>query len=369
MIPIAKPVFGDEEFKAVKEVLASGFVVQGKRVEEFETEFANYLKVIHGIAVANGTIALDVALKAVGIKQGDEVIVPDFTFISTANSILFQGAKPIFADVDERTFNLNPSDVLEKITSKTKAIIGVHLFGHPFDIEAIQEICEDYSLTLIEDCAQAHGAEVEGSKVGSFGSIGCFSFYATKNMTTGEGGMITTDDDEIAKVCRLLRNHGESRKYNHTTLGYNYRMTEIQAAIGLAQLQKLEVFNNKRIRNAAYFNTRLKASGLKKPYKKEGVKHVYHQYAITIDENGNFPLTRDEFARHLENEGVGCAIHYPVPIHKQPLYQELGYTDENVRCPVATALSKKILSLPVHPALSEEDLIHIAEAINNLNGK
>ena len=365
-IPISKPVFDEEEANAVKEVLTSGSVAQGKKVEQFENEFANYINVNHAITVANGTIALDVALKALGIKEGDEVFVPSFTFISTANSILFQGAKPVFADVNERTFNINPDDALEKITDKTKAIIGVHLFGHPFDVEAIQDICEDHNLILIEDCAQAHGAEYERRRAGSFGSVGCFSFYATKNMTTGEGGMITTDSNEIAKTCRLLRNHGENQKYCHAMLGYNYRMTDIQAAIGLVQLKKLDGFSEKRINNAVHLNKHLKVSGLNIPSMKKGVKHVYHQYAVTIEEGEGFPMSRDEFMQYLKKKGIGCAIHYPLPIHKQPLYRQLGYTDENVQCPVATALSKKILSLPVHPALTEKDLMHITETINNL---
>ena len=365
MIPISKPVFGEEEINAVKEVLVSGFVVQGKKVEEFENEFADYIGVTHAIAVANGTIALDVALKALKIKQGDEVIVPSFTFISTANSILFQDAKPVFADVDEKTFNINHNDVLEKITSRTKAIIGVHLFGHPFDVNAIQEICEDHNLFLIEDCAQAHGAEYEGRRVGSFGLVSVFSFYATKNMTTGEGGMITTNSSDIAEACRLLRNHGEGQKYYHTTLGYNYRMTDIQAAIGLAQLKKLNGFNEERISHADYFNRHINVEGLKLPHRENGIKHVYHQYAITIEEEEGFPISRTEFMEYLKNKGIGSAIHYPLPIHKQPLYQRLGYTDETVQCPVATALSQKILSLPVHPALTEKDLLYIAEAINN----
>ena len=369
LIPIAKPVIGKEEIRAVEEVLRSGMLVQGKKVEEFERAFSDYINVTHAIAVANGTIALDAALKTLRIKQGEEVIVPSFTFISTANSILFQSAKPVFADVDERTFNISPNDVLEKITDRTKAIIGVHLFGHPFDVKAIQEICEDHNLILIEDCAQAHGAEYEGIKVGSFGIAGCFSFYATKNMTTGEGGMITTNNNEIANVCRQLRNHGESQKYFHTRLGYNYRMTDIQAAIGLAQLNKLDDFNEKRIKHAEYLSKHIKASGLKLPHRKNGITHVYHQYAITIEEEEGVTISRTEFMKYLKNKGIGSAIHYPLPIHKQPLYQRLGYTDETVQCPVATALSQKILSLPVHPALTEKDLVFIAETINNLESE
>jgi len=366
MIPIARPMISDDEIQAVTAVLKSGMLAQSKVVEEFENAFADYVGVRNAIAVSNGTVSLDIALKAIGIKPGDEVIVPSFTFIATANAVLFQGAKPVFADVDERTFNINPNDVLEKVSDKTKAIIAVHLFGHPFDVYAIQEICEDNNLYLIEDCAQAHGAEYEGTKVGGFGIAGCFSFYATKNMTTGEGGMITTNSDEIAKVCRLLRSHGEGQKYQHQMLGYNYRMTDIQAAIGVVQLKKLDDFNEARINNAEYFDEHLKVSGLTLPYKKKGVKHVYHQYAVTIEEEKGFPISRDDFMGYLKDKGIGCAIHYPLPIHKQPLYRRMGYTEENTKCPVATALSGKILSLPVHPALAEEDLIYITETINNI---
>jgi perosamine synthetase len=369
MIPIAKPIIGNDEIQAVTEVLKSGMLAQGKVVEEFETSFADYVGVRNAIAVSNGTVSLDLALKAIGIKPGDEVIVPSFTFISTANAVLFQGAKPVFADVDGRTFNINPEDVSEKISERTKAIIGVHLFGHPFDVDAIQEICEDCNLYLIEDCAQAHGAEYKGKRVGKFGVAGCFSFYATKNMTTGEGGMITTNSDEIAKVCRLLRSHGESQKYLHSRLGYNYRMTDILAAIGVAQLKKLDDLNGKRVNHAEYFDEHLKVAGLTVPYKKKGVRHVYHQYAVTIEEEDGFPVSRDELMKYLSDKEIGCAVHYPLPIHKQPLYQRMGYTDENVTCPVATALSKKILSLPVHPALTEKDLIYIAETIKNLSFK
>lgn len=366
VIPIAKPIIGDEEAKVVATVLQSGMLAQGKQVSEFEERFSEYIGVQNSVAVSNGTVALDLALKASGIQQGDEVIIPSFTFVATANSVLFQSARPVFADVDEKTFNINPDDVLERITAKTKAIIGVHLFGHPFDLEAMQEICEDHHLVLIEDAAQAHGAEYGGKRVGSFG-IGCFSFYPTKNMTTGEGGMITTNSAEIAETCRLLRNHGDSGKYHHMTLGYNYRMTDLEAALGIVQLRKLDGFNAKRIKNAEYFNKNITTSGLKLPYNKSGVKHVYHQYAVTIEDD--FPMSRDEFMEYLRDKGIGSGVHYPLPIHNQPLYQRLGYTSENVRCPVATALSEKILSLPIHPALEEADLRYIAETINTMDGK
>ena len=213
----------------------------------------------------------------------------------------------------------------------------------------------------MEDCAQAHGAEYERKKVGSFG-VGCFSFYATKNIVTGEGGMITTSSSEVAKLCRMLRNHGENGKYNHVILGYNFRMTNIQAAIGIAELRKLDWLNEAPIKNAEFLNKKLKKSGLRVPTKKSNVKHVYHQYAVLVEED--FPMSRDELAEYLKNEGIECAIHYPKPIFEQPLYRNLGYGDE--RCPIAKEISRKILSLPVHPGLSKDDLEYIVETINSV---
>ncbi len=334
-------------------------IASGEWVKRFEEEFTEYVGTKYAVATTSGTVALDITLKALSIKSGDEVIVPDFTFISTANAVLFQGARPAFADVDEGMFNINPEDVLEKITSRTKAVIGVHLFGQPFDVKALREICDDYHLFLVEDCAQAHGAEYNGKRVGA--SLGCFSFYATKNMTTGEGGLVTTDDKEIEKKLRLLVNHGQNQKYMHESLGYNYRMTNIQAAIGIAQLKRLEDFNTKRMNNAEYLNEHLDAD-IKKPFKREDVRHVYHQYVVKLEEG--FPLTRGEFMEYLAENGVGSAIHYPLPIHQQPMYRELGYREQ---CPVATELSGVVLSLPVHPLLTEEHLRHICDVVNGVS--
>lgn len=361
MIPIAKPVIDREEIEDVVKVLKSGIIAQDKIVREFEGKFSEYIEVKNSITVFNGTVALDVALKACGIKEGCEVITTPFTFIATANAVLYQGAKPVFVDIDEQTFNIDPDKILESINSRTKAIVGVHIFGQPFNIDAVLEICEDHNLILIEDSAQAHGAEYKGKKVGSFG-IGCFSFYATKNMTTGEGGMITTNDDEIAELCRLIRNHGENSKYNHVMLGYNYRMTDIQAAIGLAQLKKLDEMNNRRRNNAKYLNRHLNVEGLIKPYEIKHVKHVYHQYVVRLTED--FPMSREEFMEHLKKHGIGCAIHYPKPIYRQPLYVKLGLDD--CYCPVAEKISSQVLSLPVHPALSDADLKRIVEVVNSV---
>ncbi|MEM4489186.1 MAG: DegT/DnrJ/EryC1/StrS family aminotransferase [Desulfurococcaceae archaeon] len=362
-VPIAKPVIEENEIRAVVEVLRSRMLAQGKEVEFFEQEFANYIGVKHAIAVANGTLALDTALKAIGIKPGDEVITTAFTFIATANAILYQGARPVFADIDPKTYNLDPNDVLEKITNKTKAIIVVHLYGQPADMKAFKEIAEDHKLILVEDCAQAHGAEFEGIKVGSLGHVGVFSFYPTKNMTTGEGGIITTNDDEVARKSRLIRDHGQARKYVHEELGYNYRMTNIAAAIGRAQLKKLDILNEKRIQNATYLTKNLaNVRGIITPYVDSLVKHVYNQYVIRVE--NDFPLSRDELATRLEEKGVAVAVHYPLPVHQQPLYKRLGYPQHI--CPNAIIASRKVLSLPVHPLLTIEDLDYVVSIIKEL---
>lgn len=359
-IPIAKPIIGNEEIKAVGDVLKSGMLTQGEDVKRFEEKFSAYIGVKNSIAVSNGTIALDLALKALDLTPGDEVISPAFTFIATSNSILYQGLKPVFSDVDPKTFNIDPESLSERITPKTKAIVGVHLYGQPFDLKAVQQICDDKDLILIEDCAQAHGAEWNGKKVGGFG-VGCFSFYPTKNMTTGEGGMITTDDDALAARLRLLRNHGDTGKYNHVMLGYNYRMMNIQAAIGLVQLERLEEFTEKRIGNAGSLNRNIRTKGLTKPYKAASVRHVYHQYVVRVEDD--FPASRERLMSFLQEKGIGSAVHYPRPIYEQPLYKEMGI--DWPRCPAAEDVSKRVLSLPVHPSLKPEDLEYIANTLNS----
>lgn len=358
-IPIAKPVIGEEESKAVEGILYSGMLTQGEAVKKFEDAFSAYLGVKNSVACSNGTVALDLALKASGIGPGDEVISPAFTFIATANAILYQGAKPVFVDVDPRTFNIDPQDLQDKITARTKAIIGVHLYGQPFDLQAVQQICEDHRLVLVEDCAQAHGAQCDGRKVGSFGT-GCFSFYPTKNMTTGEGGMITTNDDQLAAKLRLMRNHGDTGKYNHIILGYNYRMTNIQGAIGLVQLKSLDKFNQKRIESAEYLNKSLKAEGITTPFMDSGVRHVYNQYVVRVEDR--FSASREKLMAYLESKGIGCAVHYPKPVYRQPLYQQLSL--DRVVCPVSEDVSKRVMSLPVHPSLSKEDLEYIAKTVS-----
>jgi len=363
-IPIAKPLLGREELEAIKEVLESGVLTQGEKVRRFEKEFANYIGVKHAVAVSNGTAALDTALKALKIGPGDEVVTPAFSFVASSNCILYQGAKPVFTDINARTFNIDPSEVSNKITAKTKAIICAHLFGQPADMKELKETAEEHKIALVEDAAQAHGAEYRGQKVGGIGAIGCFSFYATKNMTTGEGGMITTNDSELARRARLIRDHGQTEKYRHVILGYNYRMPEVCAAIGLVQLRKLDGFNRRRRENARLLTKGIqKISGLVPPHVNEGVKHVFYQFVVRVEDD--FPIGRDNLARNLEKVRVGVAVHYPTPIYKQPLYRELGY--EKTTCPTAEDACKRVLSLPVHPSVTKEDIAYTIEILGKVS--
>ncbi len=362
-IPIAKPNFGQEEVNAVKEVLESGILASGPQTRQFEKEFAEYIGVKHAVAVANGTIALDVALKLLNLAPGDEVITSAFSFIASANCILFQNAKPVFADIDPRTYNIEPSDVANKITSKTNAIIPVHMFGQPAKMDALKEIAEDKGIALVEDSAQSHGAEYKGQKAGSIGDMACFSFYATKNMTTGEGGMITTNDQKLARKARLLINHGQSQKYKHDILGYNYRMTELCAAIGLVQLKKLDKFNAKRRENAQLLTEGIhKFHGLAVPYVDKDVIPVFHQYVLKVEED--YPINRDKLADYLTENGVEVAIHYPIPIYRQPLYLKIGY--EGIKCSNTEEACRRVISLPVHPLVDRKDIKFILDVLNEI---
>jgi perosamine synthetase len=360
-IPIARPVIGQDEIAAVSQVLTSGMIAQGERVAEFEQKFSDLCGTTHAVATSNGTTALHAALLAAGIGHGDEVIVPSFSFVATASSVSMCGATPIFCDVDEVTFTINTTQIEERITPRTKAVIGVHLFGQPFDVMGVQQVCEKHNLTLIEDAAQAHGASVNGERVGGFGHLGCFSFYATKNMTTGEGGMVTTSEKAMAERLRQIINHGQTEKYLHTRLGYNYRMTDMAAAIGLVQLKKLEKFNARRRRNAGYLTANIRCRGVITPTVINGAHHVYHQYVIRLSEE--FPMKRSEFVDYLKTKGIGTAVHYPLPIHRQPMYALQNDPDP---CPVSTKLSSCVLSLPVHPMLDGKELSYICDAINRV---
>jgi perosamine synthetase len=349
----------DESLQAVMDVLKSGQLAQGPRVEEFEKEFADYIGTKYAIAVNSGTAALHVGLLAAGIVQGDEVITTPFSFTATANCCLFCGAVPVFVDINDETFDIEPYLIERKISPKTKAIIVVHLYGQPCDMDEILAICKKHNLVLIEDACQAHGAEYGGHKVGSFG-IGCFSFYPTKNMTTGEGGMITTDDEDVARKARMIRQHGQSQRYVHDLLGYNYRMTDIAAALGICQLKNLDAANTKRIRNARYLSEHIsQIEGLLPPYIAPNRKHVFHQYTIKVTES--YELSRDELQQRLNAKRIGCAVYYPTPINKQPLYRRLGY---NGSLPASEAVAEKVLSLPVHPGLVDAELERMVEALH-----
>lgn len=361
-VPIAKPIIGDEEIENVVEVLKSGMIAQGPKVTEFEEKFAQWVGAKYGVAVNSGTAALHVALLSCGIGEGDEVITTPFTFIASGNSILYTGAKPVFADIDLKTYTIDPKSVEKQITENTKAILPVQLYGQSANMDEITEIAEKYGLIVIEDAAQAHGATCNGANVGSMGDMSCFSFYPTKNMTTSEGGIITTDDEDLAEKAKMFRAHGSSSRYHHDAIGYNFRMTDIGAAIGLAQLDKIDGFNEKRIANAAYLNEGLKdVDGVITPYCAYGSKHVYHQYTIRVEKGD-----RDDWVEIINDEGVGTGIHYPIPLYNQPIYKSLGISGN---CPNAELAANNVISLPVHPSLSEDDLDLVIEAVKKASDK
>ena len=356
MISIAKPIIGQEEQNAILEVIASGQLVQGPKVREFEARFAELCGVEHAVATSSGTTALHIAMLAHEIGPSDEVITSPFSFIASANCALYVGARPIFVDIEPDFFTIDPAKVEERITKNTKAIIPVHLYGQSCDMDAIVEIAKKHHLAIIEDACQAHGTTYKGRPIGSFGTA-CYSLYATKNITTIEGGMLVTNDPQIAERARLLRSHGSPRNYEHVMLGYNMRMTDLAAAIGLVQLKKLKEWNSIRRANAAYLSAGLlKIKGIVVPKVRDQAVHVFHQYTIRIPD-------RDNAAQKLREKGIGVGIHYPTPIHQQPLYKQLGYSDV---LPIAEAASREVLSLPIHPSLTKDDLDSIIQAVASL---
>ena len=350
MIPIAEPVLGEEELSNVIKAVKSGWVSsKGEFVTEFETKFAEYCGVKYGTAVTSGTTALHLSLKALGVNKGDEVIIPTLTFIATANAVTYCNAKPVFVDSHPDYWCINPEKIEEKITKKTKAIIPVHLYGHPCDMDAIADIAEDNGLSIVEDAAEAHGAEYKGRKTGSLGDVSCFSFYGNKIITTGEGGMCTTNDEELAEKMKLLRDHAmsEEKTYWHEMVGFNYRMTNLQAAIGVAQLKKLDSFIKKKRKIAEWYNKYLQNS-IKHP-EMPWAKCVYWMYSILIE-------NRDRVIHRLEKSGIESRPFF-YPMHVLPPYRN------NERYPVAEELSKRGINLPSSPNLRMGDIKKIAEVI------
>jgi perosamine synthetase len=351
-------MFGPGEEAAVVDVLRSGVVAMGPRTREFEEAWAAYCGVRHAVFMANGTVALEAAVQALGLGEGDEVIAPSFTFNATASAVLRAGARPVFVDVREDDFNLDPELIEAAITPRTKAIMPVHLYGLMADMAPIQEIAERHGLRILEDAAQAHGATYRGRRAGSFGALAMFSLYATKNITTAEGGFVTTDDDALAERVRLFRNQGMDRRYHHDELGTNLRPTDIAAAIGLVQLAHLDERNEQRRRNAARLNDGLR--GYLTPRVPPGREHIWHQYTV------RFPGERDEIAAALAERSVGTMIYYPIPVHRQAYLQRLLAGAEGQSLPVSDRLASEVVSLPVRPDLTDEELDTVIAAVREV---
>ena len=358
-IPAAKPIIGEEEREAVDRVLRSGMVAQGPEVAAFEQEFgAHFADGRETVAVNSGTAGLHLGLLAAGIGPGDEVIVPSFTFAATGNSVALTGASPVFADIEPEHFSLDPASVEAAITPRTKAIMPVHLYGHPAHMTELQAIADRHGLAIFEDAAQAHGAALGGRKVGTFGRFAMFSLYPTKNMTSGEGGMIVADGPELARAARLLRNQGMEQQYRNEVVGFNARMTDIHAAIGRVQLTKVDAWTSQRQRNAAFLDENLR--GVVVPPVAPGATHVYHQYTIRVTDD------RDGFVSALREEHqIGSGVYYPIPNHRLP---SLARYAPGLELPETERAASEVVSLPVHPSLTEGDLERIVSAVNAVAG-
>lgn len=353
-IPAAKPIIGDAEREAVDAVLRTGMLAQGAEVAAFEQEFSQVLlDGRHVVAVNAGTTGLHLGLLAAGVGPGDEVIVPSFTFAATANSVALTGATPVFADIEPDHFCLDAAHVESLVTERTKGIMPVHLYGHPADMTALGDVARRHGLAVYEDAAQAHGASLHGRQVGTFGTFAMFSNYPTKNMTSGEGGMVSTSDADIDHTLRLLRNQGMLRQYENEIVGFNARMTNLHAAIGRVQLTKVLGWTRTRQENARFFDTHLEGVGV--PAVADGAVHVYHQYTITVSDD------RDGFVKALKEEHqIGSGVYYPVPNHRLPSF---GRAED---LPVTERACRTVVSLPVHPSLDDEDRERIVTAVNTL---
>jgi perosamine synthetase len=369
LIPINLPKIDEEEIEAVVKVMRSGILTTGlgagPKVTEFEQNYAKFAGVKHAISVNTGTAALHAAIMAAGVKQGDEVILPSFTFVATAEAIVLAGGKPIFADIDPETFTLSPQAVGRAITEKTKAIVPVDLYGLPADIKPIREVTTNRNIAIVDDCAQSHGATYEGKPAGAFADIACWSLYAAKNIGTGEGGVVTTDNDQLAETVRMIRTHGEKVKYQSLMLGTNYRMTEIQAAIGVVQLKKLLVFLAKRSRNAEKLTILLRQSekseqlGLPPQFK----DRASSWYLYTVRIKNATQTQRDSIIEQMHEKGIGAEAYYSTPVHQMPYYKQ---TFGNFDLPRTEEAARQVISLPIHPGVTDQQLDFIAETFLHL---
>jgi perosamine synthetase len=354
-IPISRPYIGEEEKRAVLEVLDSGILAMGPRVAALESAVAQLVGVHHAVATSSGTTALHLALLAHGVGPGDEVLTSPFTFVASVNAILFCGAKPVFADIDPDTFNIDPDRVEAALTPRTKVLMPVHLYGQPADMSRIAAIAKHRNLTIVEDAAQAIGARYMGKHVGGFGTA-CFSLYATKNVMSAEGGIVTTDDDDVADQMRLLRNHGMRKRYHYESLGFNFRMTDVHAAIALAQLGRMAQTTERRRENAKRLTSGLR--GVSTPIVCPGAEHVWHQYTVRVPGG-----RRDEYAQRLGEQGIGTGIFYPLGVHRFP---HVAAAAGEGHFAITDKAADEVLSLPVHPLVENEDVDRIIEAVNSL---
>jgi predicted pyridoxal phosphate-dependent enzyme len=363
MISIASPIVESEEIKAVNDVLESGMLAQGPKTAQLEEDWAKYCGTKYALAVNSGTAAIHSALYAAGVREGDEVITTPYSFIATINPILMLGARPVLVDIDSATFNIDVTKIEAAVTSKTKAIVPVDLYGQPCEWDELRAVADKHNLMIIEDACQAIGADYKSKKAGALGDLGCFSLYATKNIMCGEGGIVTTNSDEQAAAIRSFRQHGMVAPYEYAELGYNYRMSDLHAAIAVEQLKKVDNFTVSRQHVASELNKALNGiKGIQLPSVAPDRSHVYHQYTVVLTDDAN--VSRDEFVAGLRERGVGAGIYYPKPLHVYPHIAKLGYKVGDF--PIAEDLAARVVSLPVHPKVSDEDVATIARAVKEV---
>lgn len=369
-IPVNEPLLGKKELEYVTDCVKTGWISsKGSYINKFEEKFAKVCDVKYGVSTTNGTTALHLALIALGIGKGDEVIMPTFTMIATAYAVLYTGAKPVFVDSEDRTWNMDVTKIGKVISKKTKAILPVHIYGHPVDMDPVRKIAKKHGLYVIEDAAEAHGAEYKGKKCGSLGDIGCFSFYGNKIITTGEGGMVVTNNKKIAERAELLKDlaHSPGKRFLHTDLAYNYRMTNMQAAVGLAQVEQIKKFISKKRQIARSYKKHLKGiKGIRLPIEEKWAKNVYWMYSVLVEDD--FGLTRDVLMAELKKEGVGTRAFF-VPMHRQPVIMKGKMLDKKAKYPVSEYISERGLYLPTGMALTEKDIVTVCNKVKNIQQK